>query len=281
MGARSAVVKLLEMYGEEMMAKVHARRDRWTALDYAAHNGHVDVVGILAPIPLPCSAPEDISEESNSDEPETQAEYLSHGLLQSARAGNLEISQYLISEGAQINFINDYFSGNTPLSSAAGADNLGLVQLLLASGADPNLSAACGRVPIFAATSLDVLRALVDAGANIHAEDNRSRTVLVLVRDIELLRFFLEHGADPNHQDFLGETPLHCACRRSQKACVELLLQFGAAASVEFKANGRTPVNIAMRRGTPEVVKILEPFVQDPEFKREIAKWLKDGEDIG
>ncbi|KAJ7837374.1 ankyrin repeat-containing domain protein [Mycena olivaceomarginata] len=264
MGARSAVVKLLEMYGEEMMAKVHARRDRWTALDYAAHNGHMDVVGILAPIPLPCGVPKDVSEESNSDEPETQAEYLSHGLLQSARAGNLEISQYLISEGAQINFINDYFSGTTPLSSAAAADNLELVQLLLASGADPNLAPPADVSPY----------SLLPAWTS-------SRTVLVLVRDIELLRFFLEHGADPNHQDFLGETPLHCACRRSQKACVELLLQFGAAASVEFKANGRTPVNIAMRRGTPEVVKILEPFVQDPDFKREIAKWLKDGEDIG
>jgi ankyrin repeat protein len=52
-GLRVTVVKLLEMYGEEMAARVHARRGRRTALDYAAHRGDMDIVRILAPISMP------------------------------------------------------------------------------------------------------------------------------------------------------------------------------------------------------------------------------------
>jgi ankyrin repeat protein len=99
----------------------------------------------------------------------------------------------------------------------------------------------------------------------------------MLVRDVELLRFFLERGADPNHQDAVGHTPLHFACQwRNSKAQIELLLQFGT--TIELKANGHTPVEFAMRRPNLEAVKILEPLIQDPDLKREIARWLGERE---
>jgi ankyrin repeat protein len=134
--------------------------------------------------------------DSDSDELETREQYLGRALLSATQAGNLEVSQYLISEGAEINFLDKHFFGPTPLFNAAEDNNLELVQLLLTSGADPNLHANCERVAIFAATSIDVVQTLVAAGANIHVEDNESRTVLMLVRDVDLLRFFLERGAD-------------------------------------------------------------------------------------
>ncbi|KAJ7361257.1 ankyrin repeat-containing domain protein [Mycena albidolilacea] len=120
------------MYGEEnMMAKGLARR-KTTPLNYA---------------------------------------YLGDALQASARAGKLEIPRYLITEGADINFLGDDSYGFTPLSYAAGAGNIGLVteracifcpeaskdvemSLFLGRGVDPNLEDDFGETPLHRACSM-------------------------------------------------------------------------------------------------------------------------------
>jgi ankyrin repeat protein len=103
--------------------------------------------------------------------------------------------------------------------------------------------------------------------------------MLSISKTIELLRFFLERGVDPNHEDLFGETPLHHVCKKPDaefaKASVELLLQFGAVTVAKLSNGGRTPVDIAMGKGHSEIVKILEPLVLDPDLKLKIARWSK------
>ncbi|KAF8204358.1 ankyrin repeat-containing domain protein [Mycena galopus ATCC 62051] len=199
-------------------------------------------------------------------EVETQ-KYLGRALLETARAGHLEISKYLISEGADVNLQDEEYG--TPLYYAAM--HLDLVQFLLASGADPNIHNE-PFVPLFNASNIDVAEVLLLSGANLHAEDDERRNVLSHVTDIEMLRFFLERGVDPNHEDGLGGTPLHEACRHGT-AWVELLLQFGVTMVEKKNWNRRTPVDIAMAMGSPDVVNMLEPLVQDPNLKSKIATW--------
>jgi ankyrin repeat protein len=81
--------------------------------------------------------------------------------------GNLEISQYLVSEGADVDFLDD---GATSLALATGTDNVELVQLLLGSGADPDLHSVGGLIPLFVADKIDIARALVAGGANVHSD---------------------------------------------------------------------------------------------------------------
>jgi ankyrin repeat protein len=199
--------------------------------------------------------------------------------------GNLEISQYLVSEGADVNFLDGpRQSAVTPLVFAARIDNVQFVQLLLASGADPNLHIAYGLIPLFVAANIDIVRALVAGGADvcgtISTKESRN---LAFIDNTEILRFFLERGVDPDHADNFGWTPLHSACLSEKgaddaKARVELLLQFGAKTVEKAERNGDTPVDYAMKKNYWEVVKTLEPLVQDPELKLRIARWWEGRE---
>ncbi|KAF8204142.1 ankyrin repeat-containing domain protein [Mycena galopus ATCC 62051] len=283
-GHQAMVVKLLEMYGDEMEMKVHARyRSSLTALDRAAFCGHMDVVRLLAPIPIPIPS----SVHDTVQPQETHERYLSLALAQSTSAGKLEISKFLVSQGADINFIDQEKSyGGAPLMYASGTGNLALVQFLLASGADPNIRSSGGMVPLLAAENVDVLQALLGAGADIHGRNNYAENVLAFYpANIERLRFLLEHGADPNSESDTRRTLLHNAVNLEEagdaKAAIELLLHFGATEVERADLTGYNPVDIAMKRGRSfgEVVKILEPLVQNPQLRSKIAAWWEeDGE---
>ncbi|KAF7337756.1 Ankyrin repeat protein [Mycena sanguinolenta] len=275
-GLSHMVCKLSRMYGEVMVAKVHALEGlRMTALDHAALAGHIDVVRLLAPVPVPSSG-------TRAGVPlrYTHDQYLGLALIESARAGHLEISQYLVSKGADVNCFDAQHLHTTPLYYATLSDNLALVQLLLDSGADPNLGDYSGRVPLFNATSVAVAKALLDGGTNIHAKDIHSNDVFAYrIANIKLLRFLLESGVNPNHRSATGQASLHYACYIDDveiaKASVELLLQFGAVVDI-VDTRGRTSVDIAMRPGLEEVVRVLEPFVKNPDLKLKVATWLRE-----
>ncbi|KAF7337752.1 Ankyrin repeat domain-containing protein [Mycena sanguinolenta] len=258
LGTREMVVKLLNMYGEGMIARVHAWGSSLTgtALDCAVRNGHLEIVRLLAPIPVPTSNACPKISPSLWVQLETHEQYLNHALQNSVETGNLEISRYLLTQGADVNFC-DY--RGTLLNKAVLSQNLELVQFLLASGADPDRNYRGLQVPLFSAVnngSVELIEALLAAGANPHAEDNAY--LLKVIGDVKLLRLFLERRVDPNHRDKWGRTPLHYACLLSEDdACVELLLQFGAVTTEVADNDGNTPVSLAMARNRSQVVKML------------------------
>ncbi|KAF8204242.1 ankyrin repeat-containing domain protein [Mycena galopus ATCC 62051] len=266
------VVKLLAMYGEpQMTTKVHARAPfgGWTALDSAAHYGHLEIVKLLAPIPPPVTYP-------------SHQHYLSCALIYAANANAnnvIEISRYLISEGADVNFF-DEATRRGPLLCAVWTSNLALVQCLLAMGANPNLHNP-DRIPLFYAIrrrNTAIVQALLSGGADIHVEAYELNNTLLLSKSTELLRLFLERGVDPHAEDIEGDTALHHACTlRTEfgKASVKLLLQFGAAPD---KPNNydETPIEVAMNEGLTEVVEIMEPLIQDLTLRAKIAKWREE-----
>ncbi|KAF8204471.1 ankyrin repeat-containing domain protein [Mycena galopus ATCC 62051] len=257
LGLRDMVAKLLGMYGEDAVARVHAHG---TPLDYAVQHGHLEVVKLLAPI---------LSSGSS------RRPYLNVALREATKAGDTEISGYLISLGADVDFQQEPWVLLSPLYYATDRNNLGLVQLLLASGADPNLS-----IPLFRAAYcryLDIAQALVEGGADINARDREQRTVLTHCTNVELLRFFLERGVDPNTEDRTGRTALHhfCAIWNAQKAPVELLIQFGAAVD-KTDGGGHTAMDFAMSAGFSEIVKLLEPLFQSPSLRSKVATWWEE-----
>jgi ankyrin repeat protein len=85
------------------------------------------------------------------------------------------------------------------------------VKLLVAAGADVNAASKnLGRTPLLIAASfpgsVPVLQLLLDHGANIHAKDRRGMHALgraALSADVDVVRFLVEHGCDPNEPGYL------------------------------------------------------------------------------
>ena len=106
------------------------------------------------------------------------------------------------------------------------------VKLLVASGADVNaVSKNLGRTPLLIAASypgsVAVLQLLLDHGANIHAKDRRGMHALgraALSADVDVVRFLVEHGCDPNETGY--GTNVRYA--RQYRPTLEYLLSKGA-----------------------------------------------------
>jgi hypothetical protein len=79
-----------------------------------------------------------------------------------AMSGNEEAARVLIEAGADVNLAPPTVDP-TPLIEAASAGSVGVVRLLLLSGADPELADAAGRSPFEAAKSVAVRRIVREA----------------------------------------------------------------------------------------------------------------------
>ena len=100
-----------------------------------------------------------------------------------------------------------------------------------------------GEVPLhkfFRTASL--LRALLDAGANVDVQDSNGRTPLFMASEghIDSVRVLLEAGANANLQDKKGVTPLHVAALLGEPEVVRMLLDAGARKDLR-NSHGKLP----------------------------------------
>ena len=109
------------------------------------------------------------------------------------------------------------YQGDTALMYAMRSRTCpGLIPDLLRAGADPNICGSLRRTPLMAASLLEskaeeVMRVLLEAGADVHARDQLENTALSQASHYgspESVRILLEAGADVHAQDYRGRTPL-------------------------------------------------------------------------
>jgi len=135
------------------------------------------------------------------------------------------------------------FIGRSLLTEACKAGDPPRVQLLVARGADVDppfdperakemdCCSLTGRlqssqIPLFAAAesgSAECVRLLLEAGASVHALDDRNRTALFHAGSAAVAELLLQSGID--HEGF---TPIMAAADRGQLDCIRLLLAAGA-----------------------------------------------------
>ena len=122
------------------------------------------------------------------------------------------------------------YAGDTALHLAAAGHRAELVQLLLAAGADPNAAMNHRRsTPLHYA-----------ADGYINGPDWNAK------RQVQTIQCLLDAGAEINAQDKNGATPLHRAVRTRCAAAVKCLLKRGSDAKLKNKS-GSTPFHLAVQ----------------------------------
>ncbi|HMJ25470.1 MAG TPA: ankyrin repeat domain-containing protein, partial [Pyrinomonadaceae bacterium] len=141
-----------------------------------------------------------------------------HG-AQGDRDKALAIVKVLITRGANVRA-----NGAEALRDAAIANNLPVVRLLLAKGANPNGQDHSGErvlIQVVPYDSLDSIQALITAGADVKAVNENQETILMhaartdhrtaTVARVTLLKLLIDRGSDVKARDKDGRTALHYA----------------------------------------------------------------------
>ena len=124
----------------------------------------------------------------------------------------------------------------------------------------------------------DMVRALIKAGANIHAPLQRKATLLHLAATAgrpDMVPVLIAAGCSPFEQMDNGSTPLHNAIYNGKTAAAKVLIPHYRAAG--FNPSGSklaSPIVMAINRGNPEVVKAMLAAGLDPNSKAFAAEPL-------
>ena len=180
------------------------------------------------------------------------------------------VAALLLAQGAGIGERTS--TGATPLHLAAGG--IGMGQMLAISTMyrvyliKHGSTRALARVHEIrsrynlSGNDLNVVRFLVDKGANIAAVDGFGQTPLhyaaAVAKRWEVVEYFLKRGAKANAISKRGHNPLHFAASgKSHPKIVQLLLDYGADATLKSSAEYGMPIHAAAMSWNTSALKLL------------------------
>ncbi len=178
-----------------------------------------------------------------------------------ARFGTMEAIAELVRAGADVNASDG--SGNTPLCRAVERGDEPIIRFLLENGANMHIRNRRGEPLVMYAKSVAVLDLLQAAGADFSAADLHGDTALMKVArtgELDMLRALLDCGADVDAVTDLGKTAIHFATESysssTRMACLQALLDAGADPNEETN-EGDTPLMLAAESGDEQIVRVL------------------------
>jgi ankyrin repeat protein len=190
-----------------------------------------------------------------------------------AMSGNVEVVQFLISKGADVNAKDN--NGNTPLDYATISGNTAVIRYLSSVGGGITSARIAGvrttppnnqrrTLPMDAFWQAvrwrefqDVRRYIEQEGVNVNAKDKDGMTALHLVvlfapnfdgtltPDVKFAKYLIDKGADVDAKDNEGLTTLHHAATNGVNiAFVRFIVSVGANVNTK-DMHGFTPLHLA------------------------------------
>ncbi|KAL4883893.1 ankyrin repeat-containing domain protein [Aspergillus karnatakaensis] len=173
------------------------------------------------------------------------------------RSSNPEVTMFLLNHEARVNCPNK--KSGSPLYMACEAGLLSIVQQLLESQADPNLTGGPKLTALNAAVSsgeLDIVKALLDRGAELNPTvdfpDGNAVCLACQYDELEIAEYLLREGCRWDIVDSEGSTPIEIAAEGGNADIVQLLLQYDKRPEYHEKA-----LLSATRGDKADVVRVL------------------------
>ena len=157
-------------------------------------------------------------------------------------------------------------SGSIDIFEAAALGRVDRIKQLLRD--DPSLASAyapdgfpaVGLAAFFG--HLDAVKALIAAGADIHAAAKNGLKVqaihaAVASKNLDIVRTVLEAGADPNAAQQQGFRPMHESGSTGSRELAELLMKYGGDPALK-NDDGKSTITLAREKGHAEFADWLE-----------------------
>lgn len=195
------------------------------------------------------------------DTPIDYGEHAITPLLKAAWDGQAGIVEYLLAKGADVN-AQATDTKETALMNAISHGNVAIVKALLAAKADVSLRNAFDFTPFtsaVAAGNQEIAALLLDAGAKVNDATSGLTPLAFAVSggNVEMIRFLVTHGADVNHGAKAGGmTALVSAILAAQIDSVRTLIELKADVNATMK-DGTTPLKLARKGDQEEIVALL------------------------
>jgi ankyrin repeat protein len=195
-------------------------------------------------------------------------------LMIAAMAGRVDMAKLLVEKGADVNARSTSKTGSTVLCFATESDNPELLALLVDHGADVNGRSRNLMSPLYNAATKQKKAAasyLISHGARLDElgflnEVGERFTPLMgagLMGDREMAKLLLDHGANVEATNRLGDTALKLSAKKPYPDIVKLLIERGANVNAKGP-NGHTALIYAAYNGHMENVKLLLAAGADP-----------------
>ena len=142
--------------------------------------------------------------------------------------GTLEIVEYLVSAGANVNYRNS--SDGTPLVIAIKNEKFDLIAYLLNQGANVNLASQFNDTPLPTAVGrgeLEIVKLIVSHGADLNVKNNNKETPLLIALEnnySEIAEYLISKDANVNIKNQGGKYPLHIAAYNENLEVVKRLV---------------------------------------------------------
>ena len=196
-------------------------------------------------------------------------------LHKAIRDKHVEMAMLLVEHKADPNKKDTEYShyGRTALHIV---EDVELAKFLFEHGGDLNARDTEGETPLCLknSASSELVKLFIDHNADVNAEDKFGRSILYAwvlhlrlsspTKELENIKLLLANGADPNHLNKKGESPLHNALSMGRsvkdiKKISTLLLEAGANPNART-AKGKTPTDLAVQKKLIEVVELFEQY---------------------